>query len=92
MRTLNEFYNDFVNAADFGSIRYSHETGSGNYDCYSAIVDIDGRSFLLSIDRTEILGLSLHICEDGEFVNFIQSDLSEGEEYMLEFIYNFLAA
>lgn len=90
MRTLNEFYNDFVNAADFGSIRYSSETGG--YDCHSAIVDIDGRSFLLSIDRTEILGLSLHIYEDGEFVTFLQSDLSEGEEYMLEFIYNFLAA
>ena len=87
MRTLNEYYADFINAADFGNIRHSSEN-----EYHSAIIDIDGRWFLLAINRNDVLGLTLSICEGGEIVTFSQSDLSEDEEYMLGFIYNFLAA
>ena len=89
MRTLNEYYEDFISSVDSGSLysRYVEE-----YDGYSAIVETDGRRFALGINRSEIVGLTLVVGEGSEVATFSQISLNEEDEFMLEFIYNHLAA
>ena len=89
MRTLNEYYEDFISSVDSGSLysRYVKE-----YDGYSAIVETDGRRFALGINRSEIVGLTLVVGEGSEVATFSQISLNEEDEFMLEFIYNHLAA
>lgn len=89
MRTLNEYYQDFVNSADSGSIYSCYVE---EHDGYSAIVETDGRRFALGINRSEIVGLNLVISEGSEIAVFSQVFLSEEDGFMLEFIYNHLAA
>ena len=89
MRTLREYYEDFISSVDSGSLYYCYVE---EYEGYSAIVEVDGRRFALCINRSETVGLTLVISEGSEVVVFSQTSLSEEDEFMLEFIYNHLAA
>ena len=89
MRTLNEYYNDFVSSADSGSLYSCYVK---EHDGYSAIVETDGRRFALGINMSETVGLTLVVSEGSEVAVFSQIFLDEEDEFMLEFIYNHLAA
>ena len=82
-----EYYEDFITACDFGTIRSGYVPEN---DGYYAHVEIDDKKFLLAINRNENVGLTLVICEGVECETFSQMNYNEKEGFMFEFIYNWL--
>lgn len=89
MRTLTEYYNDFITAADFGTIEVNYHE---ERDSHVARVRIDGREFFLGLNYMESRGIYMVIVDGLDNMGFWEDELDEDGAFALQFIYNYIAA
>lgn len=89
MRTLTEYYNDFIAAADFGEIAVNYHEERRTH---VARITIDNREFYIGLNYMESRGIYMVIVDGLDNMGFWEDELDEDGAFALQFIYNYIAA